>query len=133
MTSIQTLVRAPQGRDHRPMTTSHISADPWPIAVDTASAERLTVADGIVRRSLPSTANASGWIIDFAANTQWPAIDHHDTEERYFVLSGEVIEGDETYPAGSYVVFPPGSQHQPRTEVGATMLGINIRVPADES
>jgi quercetin dioxygenase-like cupin family protein len=115
------------------MTTPHASEHPRPTVVDTATVERLTVTEGIVRRRLPSTANASGWIIDFAAGTQWPAIDHHDTEERYFVLSGEVIEGDETYPAGSYVVFPAGSQHQPRTEVGATMLGINIRVQADES
>jgi mannose-6-phosphate isomerase-like protein (cupin superfamily) len=115
------------------MTTSHTSAQPSPIAVDTAAVERLAVTDGIVRRSLPSTDYASGWIIDFAPGTQWRAIDHHDTEERYFVLTGEVIDGHETYPVGSYVVFPAGSQHQPRTEVGATTLGINIRVQANKS
>jgi hypothetical protein len=78
------------------MTTSHTSAQPSPIAVDTAAVERLAVTDGIVRRSLPSTDYASGWIIDFAPGTQWRAIDHHDTEERYFVLTGEVIDGHET-------------------------------------
>jgi hypothetical protein len=95
-TSIQTLVSPPTRPEHRLMTTSHTSAQPWPIAVDTGAVERLPVTDGIVRRSLPSTDYASGWIIDFAPGTQWSAIDHHDTEERYFVLTGEVIDGHET-------------------------------------
>jgi mannose-6-phosphate isomerase-like protein (cupin superfamily) len=110
------------------MTSSREIPKSWPTVVDTATVEGVTVADGIVRRSLLSTDHASGWLIEFAPGTQWPAVDHHDTEERYFVLSGEVIDGQETYPAGSYVVFPAGSHHQPRTEVGASMLGINIRV-----
>jgi hypothetical protein len=42
------------------------------------------------------------------------------------VLSGEVIEGEERHPAGSYVVFAPGSRHRPRTESGARMLGITL-------
>lgn len=115
------------------MTSRSDATQPSPTVVDTETAERRTVTDGIVRRDLQETDYARGWIIDFAPGTQWPAIDHHDSEERYFVLSGEVVDGDEVYPAGSYVVFPAGSQHQPRSEVGATMLGINIRVQAVEA
>ncbi len=32
------------------------------------------------------------WLIDFAPGTEWPEVDVHATEERYYVLSGEVIE-----------------------------------------
>ncbi|RPK94522.1 cupin domain-containing protein [Streptomyces sp. ADI98-10] len=84
------------------------------------------VAPGILRRRLPGTAYARGWLIDFAPGTEWPEIDEHHTEERYFVLSGEVIDGGERHGPGTYVVFAPGSEHRPRTEAGAQMLGISL-------
>lgn len=84
------------------------------------------VAPGIWRRRLPGTAYARGWLIDFAPGTEWPETDEHATEERYFVLSGEVIDGGERHGTGAYVVFAPGSEHRPRTETGARMLGISL-------
>ncbi len=84
------------------------------------------VVAGIMRRRLTHTEYARGWLIDFAPGTEWPEVDVHATEERYYVLSGEVIEGDERHGPGSYVVFAPGSRHRPRTETGARMLGITI-------
>ena len=84
------------------------------------------VTAGIVRRQLAHTQYARGWLIDFAPGTEWPAVDVHATEERYYVVSGEVIEGEERYGPGTYVVFAPGSRHRPRTETGARMVGITI-------
>ncbi|WP_411084585.1 cupin domain-containing protein [Streptomyces sp. cmx-18-6] len=84
------------------------------------------VVPGIVRRRLPGTDYARGWLIDFAAGTEWPEVDHHLTEERYYVLSGEVIDGGERHGPGTYVVFAPGSEHRPSTETGARMLGISL-------
>jgi ChrR Cupin-like domain len=84
------------------------------------------VAAGIMRRRLTHTEYARGWLIDFAPGTEWPEVDEHTTEERYFVVSGEVIEGEERHGSGTYVVFAPGSRHRPRTETGARMLGITI-------
>jgi ChrR Cupin-like domain len=84
------------------------------------------VATGIVRRRLTQTEYARGWLIDFAPGTQWPEIDIHATEERYFVMTGEVIEGEVRHGPGTYVVFAPGSRHRPRTETGARMLGITV-------
>jgi quercetin dioxygenase-like cupin family protein len=78
------------------------------------------------RWRLPSTGKATGWLIDFAPGSEWPAVDHHEGEERYFVISGEVIEDDRRYGAGTYVVFAPGTSHRPRTDIGARMLGISI-------
>lgn len=84
------------------------------------------VAPGITRRILPTTASARAWLIEFEPATQWPEDDVHVGEERYFVLSGEVIEGDRKYGPGTYVVFADGSSHRPRSDIGASMLGINI-------
>lgn len=84
------------------------------------------VAPGIQRRNLTRTPHAGGWIIDFAPGTQWPDVDHHAGEERYFVLEGEVLEGHRVHGPGAYIVFGSGSSHQPRTETGARMLGISI-------
>lgn len=52
----------------------------------------VVVCDGIKRRDFPSTLFARSWIIDFAPGSEWPAVDHHHTEERYYVLSGEIID-----------------------------------------
>ncbi|TJZ56815.1 anti-sigma factor [Streptomyces piniterrae] len=84
------------------------------------------IAPGIVRHRLPRTEYASGWLIDFAPGTEWPEVDVHATEERYYVLSGEVIEGEERHGPGTYVVFAPGSRHRPRTEKGARILGFTV-------
>jgi hypothetical protein len=78
---------------------------------------------GIMRHRLPQTEHAGAWLIDFAPGTEWPQVDVHAIEERYHVVSGEVIEGKDRYGPGTYVVFAPGSRHRPRTETGARMPG----------
>ncbi|MGI5271548.1 cupin domain-containing protein [Nonomuraea sp. CA-218870] len=88
--------------------------------------EPVEVVPGIVRRRLPATRWARGWMYDFAPGTEWPEVDVHEGEERYFVISGEFIDRGRRLGPGSYVVFAPGSTHRPRTETGARMLGISI-------
>lgn len=94
------------------------------VHVDDVAVEE--VAPGITRRRLATTAHARGWLIDFAPHTIWPATDHHEDEERYYVLSGELVEGAQRYPAGTYVTFHAGSSHRPGSEAGASILGINL-------
>ena len=98
---------------------------PAPTHLHIDDAEVVEVAPGITRRSLTETEFGSAWLIDFAPRTEWPEVDHHPTEERYFVLEGELIEGEVSHRAGTYVTFAAGSYHQPRTEIGARILGIN--------
>ena len=85
------------------------------------------VGPGCVRRDLPSNPGVRVWIVDMEPSSQWPHIDRHDEKgEEYYVISGEVIEGDQRYPAGTYVTFAPGSRHRPRTETGVRLFGINL-------
>lgn len=88
--------------------------------------EPVEVVPGIIRRRLPATEHARGWMYDFAPGAEWPEADVHDGEERYYVISGEFIDRGRRLGPGSYVVFAPGSTHRPRTETGARMLGISI-------
>lgn len=88
--------------------------------------EPVEVVPGIYRRRLPATQWARGWMYDFAPGAEWPEVDVHEGEERYYVISGEFIDRGRRLGPGSYVVFAPGSTHRPRTETGARMLGISI-------
>jgi hypothetical protein len=88
--------------------------------------EPVEVVPGIIRRRLPATEWARGWVYDFAPGTEWPEDDVHEGEERYYVISGEFIDRGRRLGAGSYVVFAPGSTHRPATKTGARMLGISI-------
>lgn len=87
------------------------------------------VAPGIIRRRLPATQWARGWMYDFAPGAEWPEVDVHENEERYYVAVGEFIDRGHRLGPGSYVVFAPGSTHRPRTETGARMIGISIVTP----
>ena len=79
------------------------------------------VAPGITRRRLTASPYARAWLIDFAPCSRWPATDHHEDEERYYVLRGEVVEGEARYPACTYVTFHAGSSHRPGSETGASL------------
>lgn len=100
------------------------SSDVQILCVD--DVDPVEVAPGILRRRLPATEWARGWMYDFAPGTEWPEVDVHEGEERYYVISGEFIDRGQRLGPGSYVVFAPGSTHRPRTETGARMLGISI-------
>ncbi|MFF1400830.1 cupin domain-containing protein [Streptomyces sp. NPDC058287] len=94
--------------------------------VEVDQVEPVEVAPGITCRRLAGTEWARGWLYDFAPGAQWPEIDVHEGEERYYVLAGEFLDCGRRLGPGSYVVFAPGSSHRPRSETGARMLGISI-------
>lgn len=88
--------------------------------------EPVVVGPGCLRRDLPSTQDVRVWVVDMAPGSQWPRVDVHDTGEEVFVVSGELIEGEQRLGPGTYLFFPPASQHQPRTETGVRLFGINL-------
>lgn len=67
------------------------------------------------------------WVVDMAPGSRWPQVDVHDTTgEEFLVVSGELIEGDRRLGPGTYVLFGPRSEHQPRTETGVRLFGFNL-------
>ena len=85
------------------------------------------VGRGCYRRDLPTIGNVRAWIVDMDPGAEWPHVDHHgEFGEEVLVVSGELIEGDERFPAGSYLLFESGSSHRPRTETGVRLFGFNL-------
>jgi hypothetical protein len=85
------------------------------------------VGPGCFRRDLPSTGGVRVWVVDMDPGCQWPCVDAHDEAgEVFYIVSGELIEGDERFGAGTYVFFAPGSRHQPRTDIGVRLFGFNL-------
>jgi hypothetical protein len=90
----------------------------------------IEIGEGCSRRDLPSNPGVRVWVVDMAPGAQWPYYDHHDTGESFYVISGEVIEGEARYGAGTYVAFAPDSRHRPRTESGVRLIGLNVSTSA---
>ena len=85
----------------------------------------IEVGPGCFRRDLPSTQGVRTWIVEMAPGSQWPHVDVHDAGEEVLVIHGELIEGEAVHGPGTYLYFPPGSQHRPRTVTGVRLFGIN--------
>ena len=96
-------------------------------AVRVNDVDPVVVGPGCFRRDLPSTSDLRVWLVDMAPGSTWPVVDEHDTGEEVYVVDGEIIEGERRFGAGTYLFFKPGSRHQPRTEKGARLFGINPR------
>lgn len=96
------------------------------LAVQVDAVPVIAIGAGCTRRDLPSNAGVRVWVVDMAPGNEWPVVDHHDAGEEFYVLAGEVIEGDARYAAGTYVTFAPGSSHRPRTDVGVRLFGLNL-------
>lgn len=95
--------------------------------IDPETLPAIAVGPGCTRRDLPAPPGVRVWIVDIAPGAQWPHVDHHgDTGEQIIVLSGELIEGDRRFAAGTYIDFHPRSAHRPRSETGVRLFGINL-------
>jgi len=58
-------------------------------------------------------------------------VDHgHSKGEEIFVLSGELRDGDQHYPAGSWVRLHPGARHEPFVSQPTVILLRNGHLPA---
>ena len=84
------------------------------------------VGPGCLRRTLPSTGGVQVWAVDMAPGSRWPHVDVHEAGEGVYVVSGELIEGEQRFGPGTCLSFAPGSSHQPRTESGVRLFGFNL-------
>ena len=95
------------------------------LQIDDAPA--IEVGPGCLRRDLPSAAGVRVWVVDMAPGSRWPHVDvHGEAGEEVYVVSGELIEGEQRFGPGTYLRFGPDSCHQPRTERGVRLFGLNL-------
>lgn len=100
---------------------------PGLLPVDVDAVAPVEVGPGCLRRDLPATGAVRVWVVDMAPGSVWPSVDQHDeTGESVYVVSGEVIEGDQRFGPGTYLSFQAHSRHRPRTEVGVRLFGFNL-------
>jgi ChrR Cupin-like domain len=86
------------------------------------------VGPGCLRRDLPSIGPVRVWVVDMAPGSVWPHTDVHGLRgEEVYVVSGELIEGEERFGPGTYVLYGPESRHAPRTETGVRLFGFNLQ------
>ncbi|GAA0827712.1 cupin domain-containing protein [Streptosporangium amethystogenes subsp. fukuiense] len=101
------------------------------LTVDVDEVPPIELGPGVHVRALPGLPGIRTWVIDIAPGMEWPSPDVHETYgEVYFVVSGEVIEGDHIHGPGTYVAFGPETSHRPRTETGVRAFGFNYDVTA---
>lgn len=69
-------------------------------------------------------------IVRYTPNTRF-ATHRHDFGEEILVLDGELRDEFGHYPAGTYLMNPPGSSHAPYSETGCTLF-VKLRHLGDE-
>ncbi len=94
-------------------------------AVNLDEVAAISVGPGCLRRDLPSLDGVRTWVVDMEPGSVWPHVDVHEAGEEVYVVRGELIEDDRSYCAGTYLYFASGTQHQPRTNTGVRLIGIN--------
>lgn len=98
-----------------------------PKAVNPDEVVPIEVGPGCTRRDLPTVGPVRAWIVEMAPGAMWPHVDQHGEHgEEVLILDGEMIEGDRRFGPGTYLLFGPNSRHQPRTETGVRLFGINL-------
>ncbi|MGC8697723.1 MAG: cupin domain-containing protein [Halothiobacillus sp.] len=101
--------------------------------VDTQALPWVASPEPTVQRKLIERAAGDGTratsLVRFAAGASFPAHTHAQGEE-FFVLSGVFCDEFGCYPAGSYVVNPPGSQHTPSAPEGCVIFVKLHHLPA---
>jgi len=127
-----TYVRNPPGSRHRPFSRDgcmlfvklrQIEPDDGArVAIDTARTpwQPYSGAEGLERIMLHNHGRERVSLLRWAAGARYPMHRHPGGEEIY-VLSGEL--GDElgTYPAGTWIRSPAGSEHAPFSRMGAVI------------
>lgn len=61
--------------------------------------------------------------VEFPAGSQWPGLDYHvPGPEEVFVVSGDFEDGGTVYGPGTFLHYPAGSSHSPRSTSGCTLF-----------
>lgn len=101
-------------------------------ATDTPDVTRVvagTVGDvhepgpGVRVRQLWKNGVARALRVEFDPGATWPGLDYHvPGPEEVYVLSGDLHDGANHYPAGTFLHHPAGSSHTPTSKEGCALF-----------
>lgn len=88
------------------------------------SAPATEIFPGVTKRDLWRGANgAKALVLEFAPGSMFTELDeHYPGPEEVFVVSGVFNDGEQDYPAGSFVHSPTGSIHLPQSRTGCVLF-----------
>ncbi|GAA3148692.1 cupin domain-containing protein [Nonomuraea roseoviolacea] len=96
------------------------------LPIDVDAVPGVELGPGVHVRMLPGMPGIRTWVVDLKPGAEWPELDVHETYgEAYFVVRGELIEGERPHGPGTYVAFGPNTSHRPRSETGVRAFGFN--------
>jgi anti-sigma factor ChrR (cupin superfamily) len=96
--------------------------------IDTNLIKWKNVGDGVelfVLRAVPGEVRA---LLRFAPGKGYPRHRHPEGEE-VFVLDGIYKDSETEYGVGSYLYYPPNSEHAPNSPTGCTILVMSPKPP----
>lgn len=96
--------------------------------IDSTTTPWQTFSEGIELLVLRNEPGANRVLLRLAPGTGYP-VHHHEVAEEVFVIDGVYEDRGQQFGPGSYVYYPPGSDHDARTTTGCTFLVINAKVP----
>ncbi len=81
------------------------------------------ITDGIRVRTLWAEGVKRALEVDIDAGAKWPELDHHvPGPEEVYVLSGDLNDGANVFPAGTFVHHPAGTSHVPQSASGCRLF-----------
>ena len=96
--------------------------------IDSTTAPWQTHSEGVQTLVLRGEPGANRVLLRLAPGKGYPA-HHHEGVEEVFVIAGVYEDRGQQFGPGSYLQYPPGSDHDARSTSGCTFLVINAKVP----
>lgn len=94
------------------------------VVADWNNIDATECAEGITERVLWEGENGKRALVyEFKAGAVFPGVDvHEEAPEQVFVISGVFNDGRKDFHAGSFLHFPKGTSHAPKSESGCVLL-----------
>jgi hypothetical protein len=85
--------------------------------------EERTPGNGVRVRELWREGVRRALEVEFPAGAQWPGLDYHvPGPEEMYVLAGEFDDNGTPLPTGTFVHYPAGTSHSPRSAEGGRLF-----------
>ncbi|MFC0679553.1 cupin domain-containing protein [Lysobacter korlensis] len=96
--------------------------------IDSTTTPWQRFSEGIEMLVLRGEPGANRVLLRLAPGHGYP-VHHHEVAEEVFVIEGVYEDRGQQFGPGSYLHYPPGTDHDARSSTGCTFLVINAKVP----